>query len=39
MKKVLEELFTKAMVETNDNTENTKTQVQEESPIDIADVD
>jgi L1 cell adhesion molecule like protein len=39
MRKVLEELFMKAMVETNDNTENTKTQVQEESPIDIADVD
>jgi L1 cell adhesion molecule like protein len=41
MKKVLEELFMKAMVETND-TDDMKQQsvpVQEETPIDIADVD
>jgi L1 cell adhesion molecule like protein len=39
MKKVLEELFMKAMVETNDSTEPTEIPVKEESPIDIADVD
>jgi L1 cell adhesion molecule like protein len=39
MKKVLEELFMKAMVETNDSTEPTEIPVKEDSPIDIADVD
>jgi molecular chaperone DnaK (HSP70) len=38
MKKSLEELYMKAMVETN-NTEDINKQVQEEIPIDIADVD
>ena len=41
MKKVLEELFMKAMVETNDTEDGNKQDVpvQEEIPIDIADVD
>jgi L1 cell adhesion molecule like protein len=42
MKKVLEELYMKAMVETNDDTEPTKTtdtSVQEDNPIDIGDID
>jgi L1 cell adhesion molecule like protein len=42
MKKTLEELYMKSMVETNDSTENIKKEdipVEEENPIDIADVD
>ena len=41
MKKVLEELFMKAMTETNDTEDGNKQDVpvQEETPIDIADVD
>jgi L1 cell adhesion molecule like protein len=41
MRKVLEELFMKAMVETNDSEDTNKQDipVKEETPIDIADVD
>jgi len=42
MKNILEELYMKALVETNDSTEDVKKQdipVEEENPIDIADVD
>jgi L1 cell adhesion molecule like protein len=39
MRKMLEDLYMKALTQTSDNTKTTDTPVQKENPIDIADVD